>query len=120
MGVPDLVLAFPDPSGPIGPIGPMAALTKASTTSKSVYSAHSRMYARLVAQLDWTWTSRTHGRGPDPCHGPVQQLPLGSLTAHTCVKSTMCLRQAGAIADIDFLHSGQSTSHSIPAKQHKI
>ena len=57
----------------------------------------------LAWLLDWTGPGpdRTHGRGPDPCHGPVQQSPMG-LTAHTRVKPTMCLRQAGAIADIGF------------------
>ena len=100
MGVPDLVLAFPDPSGPIGPIGPMAALTKASTTNMSVYSS-ARMYCSpgYSTGLDPDRPDPWQGAGPMSWTRPAVTL---GLTAHTRVKSTMCLRQAGAIADIGF------------------
>ena len=95
----------------------MAALTKASTTNMSVYSS-ARMYCSpgYSTGLDPDRPDPRQGVGPMSRTRPAVTL---GLTAHTRVKPTMCLRQAGAIADIGFFHSGQSTSHSISARQHK-
>ena len=92
---PDLVLAFPDPSGPIGPIGPMAALTKAGTTNMSVYSS-ARMYCSpgYSTGLDPDRPDPRQGAGPMSRTHPA--VTTGTHSSHP--------RQAGYVSAIRWRH----------------